>query len=205
MDSQANNRRDLETLIERLRAAGVQFAEGMSDAEIALVEQKYQFHFPADLGKFLSIALPTSPPGPGWFANWRLAAAGDHDTEQRIADALDWPAQGICFDVERNGFWMEEWEPRPPKMDQATAVARQKINEAPRLIPIFSHRYIPAEPDSPGNPVFSVYQTDIIHCGANLASYLEAEFLGGKVPTELATLRPIRFWSRLVEVSGNTI
>ena len=84
-------------------------------------------------------------------------------------------------------------------------MAKRKIAEVPKLIPIFGHRYIPSEPNASGNPVFSVYQTDIIHYGADLVSYLEAEFLGGALPQKIATLRPIRFWSRLVEASGNPL
>jgi hypothetical protein len=99
----------------------------------------------------------------------------------------------------------EEWGTCPTEMERAKAGARTKVAEAPRLIPIFSHRYMPSEPNTSGNPVFSVYQTDIIHYGADLVSYLEAEFLGGALPQEIATVRPIRFWSRLVEVSGDPL
>jgi hypothetical protein len=46
----------------------------------------------------------------------------------------------------------------------------------PRLVPVFSHRYLPAEPHLSGNPVLSVYQTDIIYYGSNLKRYIAHEF-----------------------------
>lgn len=65
---------------------------------------------------------------------------------------------------------------------------------------MYGHRYIPAEPDLPGNPVFSVYQTDVILYGVDLRSYLAAEF--GTATTSETVLpepRRIRFWTELVE------
>lgn len=206
MDSIGKNRAELESVVARLRSAGMQFDEGMSNKEIVLAEQQYGVRFPPDLREFLQIALPLSRPNSGWFPSWRCAIAGDEESHRKIVGSLEWPGDGICFDVERNGFWMEkEWGSRPPDVDQAKNVARKKVAEAPRLTPIFSHRYIPSEPNTPGNPVFSIYQTDIIYYGADLVSYLEAEFLGGALPQDIATLRPIHFWSRLVEVSGDDL
>jgi hypothetical protein len=74
------------------------------------------------------------------------------------------------------------------------------MENAPRLIPIFGHRYLPAEPEIAGNPVFSVYQTDIIYYGVDLRRYLSCEF--GGLDYALANRdepRRIRFWADLVE------
>ena len=60
----------------------------------------------------------------------------------------------------------------------------------------------------PGNPVFSVHQTDIIVYGDNLWDYIDHEFGDGgyydrrAALTEAqmaAMLRPIPLWSRLAE------
>jgi hypothetical protein len=84
------------------------------------------------------------------------------------------------------------------------AVARAAVEAAPRLIPVFAHRYLPAEPEDAGNPVFSVHQTDIIHYGADLRSYLANEF-GTPDPTIVivgGTPRRIRLWTDLVEANS---
>jgi hypothetical protein len=68
------------------------------------------------------------------------------------------------------------------------------IAEAPKLIPIYSHRFIPEEPSEAGNPIFSVYQMDIIYYGFDLDDYLRHEFdLPGRKEWP-AQVRPIKFW-----------
>jgi len=125
-----------------------------------------------------------------------------------LGSGLDWPAEGICFDIEHNGFRREEWGARPRRSEDAFTVGRAKIGEAPTLIPIYSHRYIPEEPPMAGTPVFSVYQTDIIHYGNDLPSYFAAEFHADpdRLPEYHITCpdwavkspRPIRFWDCLL-------
>ena len=68
------------------------------------------------------------------------------------------------------------------------------FRRSPKLIPVYSHRMMPDEPQAAGNPVFSVHQTDIIYYGSDLADYLRHEFsLPGREPWPSQT-RAIRFW-----------
>ena len=145
---------------------------------------------PPDLRALLSEGLPL---GRG-FPDWR------EPESDAIRAQLDWPFEGIAFDIEQNMFWLEAWGPRPSELAEALQIARSHVAEAPRLIPVAGHRYLPAEPALPGNPVFSVYQTDIIYYGSNLATYLRCEF--DQLPYADAvhdSLRRIRFWSDLVD------
>ena len=174
--------------VDSLEARGLEFDAGLSDQEVAEVEERYGFSFPPDLRSLLQTALPVSDR----FPNWRSGAADD--LERRMA----WPAEGIAFDVENNQFWLTAWGTRPSDLAEALAVAQAKVAEAPSLIPVYSHRYLPDEPAEAGNPVFSVYQTDIIHYGADLLSYLEAEFGIETSGPRAQAPRPIRFWGDLV-------
>lgn len=157
---------DLAQCKERLLAAGVVFEPGLSRDEILAIEDSYGVRFPADLRAFLEYALPVSN---GW-VNWR------GESPQVVQERLDWPSEGICFDIEHNGFWWEGWGPSPPSLAEACAVARHALASAPRLIPICGHRYMPDRPAESGNPVFSVYQTDIIYYGKDLMDYFANEF-----------------------------
>lgn len=179
-----------------LAAAGVRFAAGMTADEFARVERRFGFRFPLDLREFLAAGLPVSD---GW-VDWRGS------DEATILAWLRWPLEGICSDIECNGFWLPEWGARPPGLPDAFAVARQAVAQAPMLIPILGRRYIPSPPADPGNPVFSVYQTDIIHYGANLMDYVQNEFsyaFGRPGYAIRGTPRCIPFWSRLVEENGD--
>jgi hypothetical protein len=138
-------------LINRLKQSGIPFEAGLADAEVADVEGRFGFHFPPDLRAFLQTALPVGRE----FPNWRS------EPDSLIRERLDLPLEGILFDVD-NGFWLPEWGPRPEGVDDARAIVRGLVASAPVLIPIYIHRMIPDRPHEPGNPVFSVHQTDII-------------------------------------------
>lgn len=162
----------------------LEFDAGLNDAEVIAVEGRFGFQFPPDLHEFLQTALPRGPQFPDW-------RSGD---EVELRDWLDQPRQGVLFDIEHNGFWLEEWGPQPGSLDEALRVASELIAAAPRLIPIYGHRMMPDEPHLHGNPVFSVHQTDIIVYGVDLPNYLHIEFnLPGDVPGPDQE-RPIRFW-----------
>jgi hypothetical protein len=173
-----------------LREHGVFLAPGLTDDELARAEEIHRFRFPPDLRSLLSSALPLAPR----FPDWRTPDS------PALLDQLAWPFEGIAFEIEANVFWREQWGARPDALADAIAVARTAVGKAPRLIPICGHRYLPAAPELAGNPVFSVYQTDIIYYGLDLRRYLSCEF--GAVDHAEAVrgdARRILFWSDLVE------
>jgi hypothetical protein len=173
-----------------LRARGARLEAGLSEQDLLQVERVHGFRFPPDLRDLLSTVLPAGPR----FPDWR------HPESNELRQQLAWPFDGIAFDIEHDSFWWNEWGPRPSELPNALSVARAAVALAPRLIPIHGHRYLPAEPDLPGNPVFSVYQTDIIYYGSNLRRYLACEF--GDLEWAEATSkthRRIRFWTDLVD------
>ena len=168
---------------------------GLRDSEIRAAEATYAIRFPPDLEELLRYALPVGSPWPDW----------RKDSNAEIHDALNWPLEGILFDIERNAFWLAEWGERPAELDRAFAIASEHVALAPRLIPVFAHRYLPQEPSSAGNPVFSVYQTDIIYYGSNLAEYFANEFpsyfrgAGGSTYQISQPVVRIDFWSMFAE------
>src|SRR5882724_3075226 len=172
-----------------LTECGVSLDAGLSESELQHIETTLAFTFPPDLHAFLCHSLPTSR----GFPLWRQPDL------QEVQSRLAWPADGICFDIEYNAFWEADWGPKPSNLPDALSLARAKIAAFPVLIPIYSHRYIPASPPEGGNPVYSVHQTDIIYYGLDLTDYLCAEF---RIPRPPGYLRPaapkqIVFWGDL--------
>ena len=181
---------DLNHTKATLEKAGVRFAPGLTKTKLDEAEKAYGFQFPPDLREFLAFALPISEKWPDWR---NLEDAG-------IRAQMGWPLEGMCFDIENNTFWLESWGHKPASLREAFAIAKQKVGTAPRLIPVFGHRYMPDRPNSRGNPVFSVYQTDIIHYGGNLQNYLENEFYDYFQTRKYQLpdgIRKIDFWSDL--------
>lgn len=169
---------------------GVEFGPGLSDAEVESAEQAYGFTFPSDLRAFLRFALPVSH----GFVDWRSKPRDE------LEAWLAAPVDGVCYDVEHNGFWLDEWGTRPADLRQAITVARRSMRSAPQLVPVCGHRYLPTDPPEAGNPVFSVHQSDVVEYANNLLHYLAHEFQAPGEPPAWAVegdSRPIPFWTYL--------
>jgi hypothetical protein len=165
------------------------WAKGYTLAELNTAQQKFGLIFPPDLVALLS--------------NGRPVDGHDWTDEVAIRRALDWPLEGLLFDVEYNRLWWPEWGERPASSDARKDVLRSVISRAPKLIPLIGHRYLPEEPHEAGNPVFSVYQSDVIYYGADLADYFEREFAGWRHRPWPDHIKHIAFWSDLVEFNNN--
>lgn len=168
------------------------FAPGLAEREFASLEAKFEIVFPPDLRAWLASRLPTGPRWPEWRA---ALSTKSSDADAQLRSRLNWPLDGMLFDIENNSFWDPAWGEKPDRLEDACAIATGAVRAAPRLIPVYSHRYMPAEPYAAGNPVFSVWQTDIIVYGANLLKYLHAETHGWD-GAACEGARDIRCWTR---------
>jgi hypothetical protein len=136
----------------------------------------------------LTATLPTGPDFPDWRNRPREVM------EEWRTTLID----GFVFDVVNNDFWPRTWGSRPDDPAELREIVTERLAEAPALIPIYAHRAIPNEPLEAGNPVFSVWQTDIIIYGDDLADYLRHEFHGASPRAELPE-RTIRFWTAMLD------
>jgi hypothetical protein len=169
----------------RREAEGRIWAEGYTQDDLDSAQEKFGIRFPPDLVALFLERRPVL----GW--DWR-------SDEQEIRAMLERPFQGLLFDVEQSGLWWPEWGDRPAQGNERAEILRSVLRQAPKLVPLLSHRYIPSEPHEPGNPVFSIYQSDIIYYGKDLADYFERELGNNHRPIGTPT-KHIRFWSDLVE------
>jgi hypothetical protein len=106
---------------EILREAGIAIAPGLTPDEADEAEAVIGAKFPPDLRAFLSEGLPIGKR----FPNWR------EPDSAAIRDQLDWPFEGIAFDITNNVFWMDAWGARPSELAHALEVARAKVTAAP--------------------------------------------------------------------------
>jgi len=159
-----------------------EWTTGYTRMELEGAQERYGVRFPPDLIALLLVRQPAN--GYNWAAE-----------DPRIRTMLDWPFDMLRFGVE-DGFWWPGWGDRPTAPDERAAVLRSALAAAPRLIPIYSHRFLPETPNEAGNPVFSMHGFDTIYYGANLDEYFAREFGGRGV---IGPVRHIPFWSDLVE------
>ena len=182
-----------EEAAQRLARAGqCDIGPGLTDAEFARIEADYEFEFAADHRAFLAAGLPLTSPVPGrrspW-PDWRGADPGD------LRERLGWPVEGALFDVEHNALWHPSWGQRPAGTSQALTTARQHLSRAPKMIPVRSHRYLPAGRGTYGHPVLSIYQTDIIIYGTDLADYINQELGRHSISADWTPPPMVPFWS----------
>jgi hypothetical protein len=159
---------------------------GYSQGEIDDIQAHWRLRFPPDLVALLREQRPLLG-GRGAF-DW---INSDPDT---IRARLDWPLESFWFDVQHSEVWWEDWGDKPAGAPEQRAILNATFAKAPKLIPLFGHRYIAEEPCEPGNPVLSIYQTDVICYGANLEDWLRRE-RGGWSTRPWPPVKTIRFWS----------
>ena len=196
---------------------------GLPDEVITALEHRWGVRFPPDYRLFLrrlhaadrpeGVTLPSTravpfamrpPPEerPFFqtfrFYNWVL------DVEE-LREYFAWPLEGLLESV-KSSLWRPSWGERPSSLEARESRVRELVAAAPKLIPIFEHRYLLAEPHAAGNPVLSVYGSDIVVYGADLRDYFAHEFAGiagpsrrySVPPGEEDRLRAIPFWGELL-------
>ena len=176
-------------IISKLKVKGIYFEKGLSEDEVNKIEKYYDIFFPMELKKFYLTELPVSE----GFYNWR-------DMEEKniknIEAALKRPLEGLMYDIKYNDFWCEKWGEKPENIERSQKVLLEYYSKAPKMIPIYSHRYMPFISKIEEIPVFSLMQSDIIYYGFDLISYFEIEF-GIKKYSELLyhNFEYVDFWS----------
>lgn len=180
-----------DEIVIKLKKNGVVFDCGISPQELLDIEKIYNISFPVELRLLYSLGLPVS----NGFCNWRDMSSKNI---QMIKNVLEQPIRGLQSDLEDGDFWCENWGSRPDNIEQAQSILLKHYRNAPKLVPIYSHRYMPFIAERINIPVFSIMQSDIIYYGTDLISYLEVEFGLRQYKDILhANFQHVNFWSDL--------
>ncbi|MER5927696.1 hypothetical protein [Streptomyces mirabilis] len=184
----------------RLRQADCCTIEpGLSNDEFDRIEATYGFQFSDDHRAFLAAGLPVSSPpeeGATWdkpWPNWRSGSPDD------LRSHLAWPTEGVMASVE-HGYWHTSWGVRPAEIEAVRSVAEKQLAAVPQLVPLYAHRFLPAGGGTHGHPVLSIWGTDIIFYGEDLAEYISHEFEDGHEHAENRSPQAtVAFWRDFVE------
>jgi hypothetical protein len=95
--------------------------------------------------------------------------------------------------VQHNAQWYPSWGPRSAGASEALAAApRTGTQDDPRLLAPL----LPAGPGTCGHPVLSIYQTEIIVYGTDLADYIDHDFAGrDSISADWTPPPMVPFWS----------
>lgn len=174
--------------VAALSRSGVSTDHGLTADELAAVQAEFGIRFNVDHAAFLSAGVPVSE---GW-PDWR------HGDRAQLRKWLDWPIDGVIWDVLNNDFWPRSWGRRPLRATAREAAARDQLGSIATLIPVYSHRFAPSADAAHGAPIFSVYQTDVIVYGDNFVDYLQHEG-GVENRPRPETIWRVQFWSELAD------
>jgi hypothetical protein len=156
----------------------VRVGPGLTDRELEGVQAKFGFEFADDHRAFLSVALPVwtadhddDPDKASWgWPNWR-----DLNSEA-LRRLVEWPATAALADI-RDGHWPDGWGRRPTAAEDVEGEAERMLARAPRMVPVYAHRYLPAGRGTWGHAVLSIHHlTDIVVYGLDLPDYIDHEF-----------------------------
>lgn len=179
-----------ENSFNLLEIQGIEFEEGLTLDELEQIERIYQIKFPRSLKQFLMTAQPISR----GFYNWRNF---QDDNVQFIKNVINRPLLDIHGMAEEI-YWCESWGEEPEDEKAIVKEIRKRLEKAPKLLPIYAHRYMPIVLDE-NPPVISIHGIDIIYYGENLEDYFNVEF-GKKEQNEIVfqDITPIPFWSDIM-------
>ena len=116
----------------------------------------------------------------------------------------------MLYHVEESSLWLDSWGEQPGEAADVRKKVARLVAAAPKLIPITGHRYLLANSLEVGNPVLSVYGSDIIIYGSNLKNFLLLEFSsllgldhhivaeGANVGITQEKISAIPFWGELM-------
>ena len=187
-----------ERRIKRMKEAGIVFLRGLDEAELSRAEEMVNIRFPASLREVLRLGLPV-----GWgdyppdlFPRWNDFTA---ENVERLRDWIEQPVQWLKRDVDRNGFWADSWGAKPEDAEKTTARFDEIAAQAPRLIPLFGHRFTVSGTFSDDPPIFSSVGMDTIRYGSNFDGWIRAELDRDWTGGNKETVPRVPFWDDVVE------
>lgn len=176
--------------LELLKKNKVKFEKGLTAKEVLQIEKNFDIVFPVSLREFLMTELPVSK----GFCNWRNL---DKENIENIKNMLNQPIQYI-YDMPQEVYWCEDWGEEPEDEKNFDNEVKKRLEKAPKLIPIYLHRYMPMLGNE-NPPIISVHGADVIYMGKDLNDYFMVEY-GEKKQTDISfnSIKSIPFWSDLM-------
>lgn len=183
----------MKFILEKLGEKGISFIP-TTETYLTEIEKAYGFVFPYSLREFYKNGFPYSDKKPEFFPNWWDLSI---ENIEKIKKQMNLPFNILRKEIE-NGFWIDKWGDRPLDKTELSNKIDEIFSISPLLIPIFSHRYMPAI-SAENVPVISSVGRDTIYYGANICEYLQNEFLkdfGEMSHAEITTKIPL--WSDII-------
>ncbi len=177
-------------ILELLKNRDILLEPGLTTDEFDQIQNIYDVEFPAPLHDFLGSILPVSK----GFYNWRNFSK--HNVEF-IKACMQFPVEYICNQTNEVD-WNEEWGIEPTNEEVRDDEIRKRALNAPKLIPIYLHRYMPLGHFN-RYPIISIHGIDVIYYGKDINDYIRNEFgNGNRAGYDYETIQKVPFWTDLM-------
>lgn len=134
--------------------------------DIQKIEKVYNYNFSEKYKNFLYKRFFIFEEGYDW-------KDFSEDNIKKIKTLITDPIEYIKEDI-REVEWNDRWGLEPEDYEEKKERINILLESAPKLFPVFSHRYIPVI-DHENPPVLSIHGLDIIYYGKNYKSYIRNE------------------------------
>ena len=168
----------------------IECQKGLKEEEILRIEEIYNIFLPTELKEVLEQVLPIAT----GFYNWRNFS---EKNIQYITQAIERPIKEFYRDAAEI-YWNDDWGEEPRNNKEIEKIVRTKLSHAPKLIPIYTHRYVPMI-EGKNNPVFSIHGVDVICYGKRIDEYFQIEFGEKKQESiEYSKIKQVPFWTEVI-------
>lgn len=175
---------------ELLRDKNILFEAGLTADEFKQIQDVYDLEFPKPLQDFLGNILPVSK----GFYNWRNF---NRENIEFIRNCMKSPIEYICNQTNEVD-WCDSWGIEPNDIRIREDEIKKKALEAPKLIPIYHHRYMPLGHFN-SYPILSIHGVDVIYYGKDLEDYIMNEFGDmNRGRLDFKTIQKVPFWTDLM-------
>ena len=205
--------KEIENTLALFRKKGIKTKPGMAEAQIVEAEKCFGIMFPDDYRALLKAAVPVSQ----GFCDWtNLSEENIRSIQRKIED----PVMNVLFRAKQEPFkwsgwgftivgggWPDAWGSRPEDVTRRMEIVKEKLKDAPPLIPVFGESYISSVPSEDDNPVYNMdMATSLLESrfgcvsGLDIWNYFQREFAerrGAGPSIEEQFLKEVPFWSDL--------
>ena len=128
----------LET-IKLLKDRGIKFDAGLTQSDFEKIYEIYEIKFPLSLKSFLTTALPVSD----GFYDWRDLLSGNIMKIKNMMQHFYEFVKSTSFEeyIPNSIYSPDQW--RNTSREQRVEVVAELYKNAPKIIPVYSHRFMP--------------------------------------------------------------
>ena len=182
-------------VIQILKDNGIKFDAGLTQSELEKIYEIYEIKFPLSLKSFLTTALPVSD----GFYDWRDLSSENIMKIKNTMQHFYKFVKSASFEeyIPNSTYSLDQWY--KISREQRVEVVVELYKNAPKIIPVYSHRFMLEINHDNDQPILSIHYDDIVYYGRNLQEYLLHEFCSVDISKYISEYKNMPFLTDMME------